>query len=137
MTDEALSVSAYGEAVEPRPFGLRHIVARLQRATHRQAQIVDEHEVVLHAAILVSEDPVEHLDDRPDTHHQAGLLEQFPRDPILEGLPHFQRAARNAPPVGEGLVLPLDQDQALAVDDDAADADDGARGIETLRHGTE
>ena len=50
------------------------------------AQIVDQHEVILHPPLVVEHDAIEHLDHRADLDDEAGLLEHLARDRGLERL---------------------------------------------------
>ena len=113
---------------------MRDVVAGLQRPAHRQTEVVDQHEVVLHAAVLVAQDAIEDLDDGADPDDEAGLLDQFAGDALLERFADLEFPAGNAPPQRQRLVLALDEDHVVAVDDDAADADNGTSWIGAIRH---
>src|SRR5690606_15931259 len=101
----------------------------------RATEIVDEHEVIPHTAILVALDAVEDLDHGADFDDKACFLEELARRAVLEVLAHLERAAGQAPAVRQRLVLPLDQHHARTVEDDAAPADDGTCRVEARRHG--
>ena len=71
----------------------------------------------------------------PDFHIEAGLLLDFACDAGFERLAQFERAAWQAPPAGQRLVLALDQHDAVVVDDDGADADHRAWRVLPRRQG--
>ena len=62
---------------------------RPQLAANRPAQIVDQHEVIQHATLVVVGDAIEHLDHRADLDVEAGLLEHLAHDAGLERLADF------------------------------------------------
>ena len=102
-------------------FGVR---AARRRAASRAAEVVDDDEVILDAAVRVPADAIEHFDDGSDVHVEAGLLAHFADQSRLERLAQLDGAARQAPFALERLVRALDQQHAVAVEDHGADADD-------------
>ena len=80
---------------------------------------------MLDAPRIIAADPVEHLDDRSNVDREPGLLAHFPRDRVLERLPHLDAAAGQAPLPLERRVSALDEQHAVAVEHDGTDADDG------------
>ena len=79
--------------------------------------------MVLDAAVRVSADAVEHFHHRTDFDGQTGFLQHFPRDRLFQRLADLHGAAGKTPLSFEGGVSALDQQHAIAVEDDGADAD--------------
>ena len=114
--------------------GLGHIRSGLQLSANRPAQIVDEHEVIKDAALLVSRDPIEYFNHRTDLDGEAGFLGHLPSDTRFERLAGLDRAAGNAPLPGQRLEAALHQHHAALVHDDRADADMRTIGIRAVAH---
>jgi hypothetical protein len=93
------------------------------------AQIVDDDEVMLDAAASRAPHPVEHFDDGADRHFESRLLEHFPGDGVVEGFTELHASTREAPLAFERLAAALDQEDAFAVEDDGANADDRPGGL--------
>ena len=96
-------------------------------ATARVAQVIDDHEVVLDAAVGRDPQAVEHFDDRADRHLEAGFLAHFPSHGVFERLAELHASAGQAPLTFERLVPALDQQDATAIEDDRPDAHDWTR----------
>jgi hypothetical protein len=90
----------------------------------RAAQIVDDHEVMLDAAVGSAVHAIEHLHNRSDRHLETGFFEYLARDRILERLAELHATAREAPLAFERFMTALDEQNALAVEDDSSDAHD-------------
>src|SRR3954470_20476565 len=118
-----------GQIGNLRPYCGVHIASRLQRATHRPAQVVHQDVVILHPPVNITRNPIEHLDDRTDIDEQAGLFAHFARDARLERLTGFYRPARETPLPRQRFEPATHEDDARALDNDGADADEGAIGI--------
>lgn len=73
--------------------------------------------------------PIEHLDERPHLHRQARFFLQFTPDGRVQRLTEFDHAAGNGPLTFARFVTAPDEQGALPAYDDAANADDGCRGI--------
>src|SRR6476661_1009641 len=78
-----------------------------QDAAASVTQVVDQHEVVLHGALVVAHDAVEHLDHGSDGDNESGLLEHFPCAGLLQCLPDFHAAAGQVPLPFQGFVRAL------------------------------
>jgi len=99
----------------------------------RVAKVVDDHEVILDAPILGALNTVEHVDHGSNLDDQAGFFENFSRDRRLERLAELHAAAGQTPFAFERFMrAPGQQDVAVTVEHDGADADN--RSIGKLPH---
>jgi hypothetical protein len=105
-----------------------------QLAADRPAQVVDEHEVVDDAALIIVCDAVEHFNDGTDFDGESCFLGHLARHARLERLAGFDRAARNAPLSGQRIEPALHQHDAALVHDDRANANVRTIGIRAVAH---
>ena len=96
-------------------------------ATAAVAQKVDDDEVVLDTAVGCAPDAIQHFHKRSDPHDEAGLFEHLTCDGLLEGLAQLHPAPGQAPLTLQRFVAALDEEHAIAIEDDRADADDWPR----------
>jgi hypothetical protein len=60
---------------------------------------------------------------------EAGFFADFALDGLGEMLAGFDDAAGEGPPSSKGLFATLDEEDAVAIDDERADAEEGALGV--------
>jgi len=72
--------------------------------------------------------PINDLDDRSHFDGDSGFLADFADERLAQRLADFNRAAWEAPFAFERLVGAAREEDAIAVNDDGADADDGPLG---------
>src|SRR5688572_5728011 len=87
-----------------------------KRSADWAAEVVDEHVVVAHAAFWIQQDAIEDIDHRAHLHAQPRLLEHFPREPFLEGLPKLEAAAGKAPLPRQRFEAPFDDHNLATMD---------------------
>jgi len=78
--------------------------------------------VVLDAIVVRAMDAVEHVKQRTDADMESGFLADLAGHRFGQRLPYFDRAAGQAPLTFEGLVSPLHEHNAIAVNNHGADA---------------
>jgi len=77
------------------------------------------------AAVRVPRDAVEYLDDIAGSNAEPGLFAHLPHHRRVQFLARFDYSPRQAPAALQRLLTSFDEQHALSVDDDGADADDG------------
>jgi hypothetical protein len=99
-----------------------HIVSGNGLAGFYPAEIIDQHVVVFEEARAIVHDALEdgHHPDR--TNAEAGFLEHFAADGLLEGLAGFDSSAGKRPVAFQGLASTLDEKNFSLIDDECADA---------------
>src|SRR5208282_4215309 len=93
------------------------------------AEVIHNHKVVARASVVFSrlaEDAFKDLDQFEDADAQAGFLFEFAAGAFFERLAGFESAARDGPLAFERFAAAADEERASVLDDDAADAHDGA-----------
>ena len=106
----------------PAPPGCARRAEVRYRSSDRTAQIIDDDEVVLDAAIATM-DAVEDLDDLANVNIEAGFFFDLAPCGLHEGFAEFDDPARQRPLALSRLMRALDDECAASVDDDAANAD--------------
>src|SRR5439155_5777242 len=114
------------QVANPHPLRIVRIGRVRELTAERLAPIVDDDEVMLDAAVGRAPDAIQHFDDGPDPHAEAGFFEHLARDGLLERLAELDAASRHAPVALQRLVSALDEQDAIAFEDHCADADNRA-----------
>lgn len=96
-------------------------------------EVIDDHVVIFDPSGCVAADAIEHLDDRAHLDIQTRLFADFADQRGVELLADFDHAARKAPRTFQRLVPALDEQYAVAVEHDRADAEDRAIWIPSQR----
>ena len=98
----------------------------------RSHKIIDDHVMefgpgvsLVGNVVRVQENAVEYLDHVQDAHRDAGLLEQFARNPFLQRFGQLQRPAGYGPLAQQRLAAPADQQGPALLDNHTADTDHG------------
>jgi len=76
------------------PLGIVRIRSARERAAGELTNVVDDHVVEFDAAVSVSRDTVEHVDDVADLNVEAGFLANFPRHGRVQFLARFDHSPR-------------------------------------------
>src|ERR1019366_4369448 len=125
----ALGDLELGQIAEAHPFHRAYIVAGSERSTHDAAHVVDEHVVILGGAGGIAHDALEYLQYAQRTDFEAGLLAHLAADGVGQRLAGLQRAAGQRPPANQRLLAALRHEDAVALQNERAHANDRARGI--------
>src|ERR1700730_6427148 len=121
--------SVGGQFVGPHPLHIVRVGAGYEVIASGTAEVVDDDEVILDAAIGRMVDAVEHFDDRSHFDCEACLLEHLARHGCLERLAELHATAGEAPFADERLVsAPGQQHPAPWIEHNGADADEGPIG---------
>src|SRR4029079_11921344 len=115
-TDDSLDQRRYVESrqiIDVYDAHVGGVRARLEPPAHGPAQVIEQHVMVADplrsAALLVEQDPIEHVNHTAYLDDQPGLLAHLTRDALCQRLTDLQRAARQAPLAGLRLEPPLHQ----------------------------
>src|SRR6185295_18936127 len=107
-----------------------------QLSADRPAQIIDQHEVILDASLVVARDAIEHLDDRTDLDVEPRLLAQLSHETLFQRLADLYCATGQAPLPRERLATTLDEQNLSVAHDHGADADEWTIGVLPVVHGS-
>src|ERR1019366_2805841 len=133
--DRAFSDLHVLQALRLHPFDAAHVSARAQRAAGDAADVVNQHVVVLGRAASVAHDALEDFEHAQRLDFEAGLFADFAAYGAIQALAQFKRAARQRPPALQRFLAALRHEDASAVEDQRAHADDGALGVAAVvRH---
>ena len=112
------------ELVERRPFGRIGVRCAAEHATGRAAQKIDQDVVVFDAPVRIVEQQIQYVHDRADIDLEASFFANLTYDRGFDRLAELDSSSRQAPLALEWLVTALDQQDAIAVEDDRTNPDD-------------
>jgi len=97
-------------------------------ASEGPAEIINQHIVILHTALGIAQDAVVYTEQFAGFDKQSRFFAGFADGGFANHLANFENTAGDGPVSLDGRVSTLDQNHAIAFDDDGTDADKGEFG---------
>src|SRR5208337_4484790 len=121
-----------GEIPFANPSHLANVGSCFGFSGDRPAQVVNQHVVILGAALVIGEDAVEDVQQLARFDLEPGLLQRLAADAVAKLLSQFQHSAWHRPLPLERLGGAAHQQSAAAIHDNGADSDDGLFRVKTF-----
>jgi hypothetical protein len=104
------------------PFGSGDVRAGSEGSTYYFTYVVHEQVVIFGAAFSIGHDALEVFEELDRLDVEAGFLEDFSLDGLVEGLAGFDQSAGEGPIAFERFLAALDHKDAIAFEYECADA---------------
>lgn len=113
------------QIIESGPAEIDGVAGARGGASGDAAEVIDENVVVLDATLFVAGDTVDDFDDGDGLDEEAGFFLNFAANALLQSLAELERPSGQRPLALERRVAALDEENAVLMEDDGSDADDG------------